>query len=403
MYSKEILPFWEIYEAYIDCRKNKRNTCNALEFELDLEDNLIALWEDILNEDYQIGQSIAFIVNEPRIREIFAADFRDRIVHHLVIRKIEALFEKEFIDDSCNCRKEKGTLYGIKRLSDRINSISLHHPGYKNIYVAKFDLENFFMKIHRPTLCSMLEEFLNKKYHEKDKELIISLVRMIVLHCPEKNCRLRSPEELWKRLDRQKSLFHSGDQWGLPIGNLTSQVFANFLLNEFDHKYLDNRMSGRYVDDFYMIGEKGTILDKISQMEWDLQRKGIRLHRKKKYIQHISKGTVFLGSVCKMGRTYVSNATVTRALEMIKYYNSQQTNINTMYEFVQKLNSYLGYMKHFNSYSIRYRLMKSINRKWFKYIYLGTSINKACVKNKYKKRTILHKKTKSNRGANGLH
>src|SRR5271157_3868078 len=82
----------ELFEAYLECRKHKRNTANALAFEMDYEINLIALCEEINNGTYQPGKSIAFIVNKPVQREIFAADFRDRVVHHLVIHKLNPLF-----------------------------------------------------------------------------------------------------------------------------------------------------------------------------------------------------------------------------------------------------------------------------------------------------------------------
>ncbi len=93
----------ELFEAYYSCRKNKRNTTNALAFEIDYQSNLIQLCKEINSGNYQIGRSIAFIVNQPVKREIFAADFRDRIVHHLIINKLNPLFEKEFIQDSYAC------------------------------------------------------------------------------------------------------------------------------------------------------------------------------------------------------------------------------------------------------------------------------------------------------------
>lgn len=90
----------ELYEAYFACRKNKRNTINALEFELDYESKLMDLMEEINNRSYEISRSIAFMIQKPVQREIFAAEFRDRIVHHLIIGKLNPLFEKQFIYDS---------------------------------------------------------------------------------------------------------------------------------------------------------------------------------------------------------------------------------------------------------------------------------------------------------------
>ena len=112
-----------IFEAYFSCRSNKRNTINALAFELDYESNLIQLWNELNDGSYQPGKSIAFIVHKPVQREIFAADFRDRVVHHLIINKLNPLFEKEFIQDSYACRVGKGTHHGISRANKFILNV----------------------------------------------------------------------------------------------------------------------------------------------------------------------------------------------------------------------------------------------------------------------------------------
>ena len=114
----------EVFDAYYQCRKNKRRTINQIKFELDFEHNCIQLWRDINNHEYKIGTSICFIVTRPKLREIFAADFRDRVVHHIIMNKIEPLLEKRFIYDAYNCRKGKGTLFGVNRLDEAIRKCS---------------------------------------------------------------------------------------------------------------------------------------------------------------------------------------------------------------------------------------------------------------------------------------
>ena len=94
----------ELFAAYYQCRKNKRNTANALAFEVDLEENLIDLWRELNSGTYRPRRSIAFVLDQPVKREIFAADFRDRVVHHWLIGKLNPLFEKQFIYDSYACR-----------------------------------------------------------------------------------------------------------------------------------------------------------------------------------------------------------------------------------------------------------------------------------------------------------
>jgi retron-type reverse transcriptase len=129
---QEIIPIEDIFEAYHDCRKHKRNRSGALQFEVDLEKNLVDLWEDINNNIWEPRPSTVFIVDKPVTREIFAASFRDRIVHHLVINRLNPLFENCFIYDSYSCRIGKGTHFGINRSKRFINRCCRNntHPAW---------------------------------------------------------------------------------------------------------------------------------------------------------------------------------------------------------------------------------------------------------------------------------
>ena len=216
----------EVFEAYFQCRKNKRRTCNALGFETDFEDSLIRLWEEIVDGTYYPGRSIAFIVTKPVKREVFAADFRDRIVHHLIAGKIMDLLEEEFIHDSYSCRVGKGTQYGIKRVAEFIRQCSKDYT--KDCYILKMDIKSFFMSMDKPLLYKRLVAFLDEKYQGRDKSLLFELIRKVIFNAPEENCCIKGQLSDWKGLPPSKSLFTVPKSKGLPIGNLTSQLFANF-------------------------------------------------------------------------------------------------------------------------------------------------------------------------------
>lgn len=111
-----MVTYEDMLAAYFDCRRSKRGKDSTLRFELDFERSCKDLVDDINDRKYVIGSSIAFIVTRPKIREVFAADFRDRVVHHWLIGKLNPLFERVFIEDTYNCRKGKGTHYGVCRL-----------------------------------------------------------------------------------------------------------------------------------------------------------------------------------------------------------------------------------------------------------------------------------------------
>ena len=117
----------EFHKAYLDCRRNKRGTANALRFEMDLASNLVGLESDLNSGCYRPSRSVCFVNLRPKPREIFAADFRDRVVHHLFVRYIEEHWERVFIHDSYACRPRKGTHAAANRLEEFVRSVT--HGG----------------------------------------------------------------------------------------------------------------------------------------------------------------------------------------------------------------------------------------------------------------------------------
>ena len=160
-FNPEYVSYEELYKAYLDCRKRKRSTYNAIEFEMDENYNLFKLYEALNGLIYKIGRSIAFCVDKPVKREVFAADFRDRIVHHLVINRLENMFEEEFINDSYSCRKGKGTDYGIKRCAEFIRDATENYT--KEAHIIKCDLKSFFMTIDKQRLYDKLIDKVSGK------------------------------------------------------------------------------------------------------------------------------------------------------------------------------------------------------------------------------------------------
>lgn len=388
-----IIPLEDVFAAYYDCRRNKRRTLNAVQFETDYEVGCVKLWRELNERTYEIGRSITFVVTRPKSREIFAADFRDRIVHHLVAGRLEPLFEQTFIEDTYNCRKGKGTLYGVRRLAYKLLTVS---KGYsEDCWVAKFDMKGFFMNIHKPTLNRMLQSFIDERYEGADKELLKWLVKKIVMHCPEKNCIRKSPDRMWELIDPEKSLFCNGDDYGLAIGNLTSQMFANFYLHEFDRIMTQKfEAYGRYVDDFYVIDhDKRKILASIAGMrEWLHSRLGITLHPDKFYLQYCAKGVKFTGMVVKPARTYMGNATRANFVNKIRGFNRlaerREPVAEDVHRFVASMNSYLGYLKHHKTYTIRHGLMKLISPKWWRTASFTSGATKITCNRKYKQKNL---------------
>lgn len=359
------VPYEELYDAYLECRKRKRGTYNALEFEINANVNLYKLWVELNDRTYQIGKSIVFCVDKPVIREVFAADFRDRIVHHLVIRRLLPIFEQHFIEDSYSCRKSKGTLYGIRRLDAKIKEATNNYTTQATI--IKCDIKSFFMSINKDILYDKLSKFISV-YYEGDVEYILWLIKLIIYNEPQNNCIRKQHISHWDGLPSHKSLFSCPSNKGLPIGNLTSQIFANFLLIDFDlwceciSKYY-----GRYVDDFYLIFKENVDVQYIvKQLQGQLDVLGLKLHPNKTYSQPYQNGIKFIGAVVKPGRIYISNRTKEYLSQVIKSQESSS-------KFISSINSYLGQMIHFNTYRLRQKMLGKINNPS---IFISANFNK---------------------------
>jgi len=278
----------ELFRAYFDARRNKRNTINALAFEKNFEHNIFELADEILEDRYTIKPSICFIVNKPVKREIFAANFRDRVVHHFIYNYIYPLFDKLFINDAYSCRVGKGAHYGIARIDHFFRSCSRNCT--RDSFVLKLDIQGYFMAMDKALLLTKLEDGLHvvERWVNFNLPLTLQLTKQTICNDPREKCIIKGRRSDWNGLPDSKSLFYSKPGCGLPIGNLTSQLFANIYLNAFDHfvkRDLGIRYYGRYVDDFVLVHHaKSFLISLIPQIADYLQnRLHLTLHPDKIY------------------------------------------------------------------------------------------------------------------------
>ena len=382
----------DLFNAYYEARKNKRNTINQLRFEVNLEKEIFALCDEILDQSYVIRPSICFIVNKPVKREIFAADFRDRVVHHLLFRYINPVFELSFINDSYSCRKGKGTNYGIKRVSDFIRKCSNNYT--QDCYILKLDIQGYFMNINKEILLENIFRLLERKseYYngtqpdpEPDWKMVHYLLQLVVMHDCKNNCKIRGKMSDWEGLPHSKSLFHQPEGCGLPIGNLTSQLFSNVYLNDFDH-YMKNTLHlnyyGRYVDDFVVIHPEKASLTEIQRSVTVFLQDNLHLHihSQKIYLQHYTKGVPFLGTYIKAYRIYISKRTKQNFYHTVQQTNrlllERSVNQTLLYKIRASLNSYLGIMLHYNTYRLRKKILLTERNLFFKYGFIAKNYQK---------------------------
>lgn len=309
---------------------------------------------------YEIGRSIAFITRYPTIREVFAADFRDRIVHHLLIRYLKKDFHKEFIDNSFACTEGKGVLSGVLKLSSIIYEKS---EGYtKDCYVFKSDIKSFFMSINKDILFRMIIILTSgsQNISQPLKLKLIELFNKIVYNRPELNCIIKGSPKDWNLLKQGKSLFHLDGTKGLPIGNLTSQYFANLYMTKFDRyitEVLGFKDYCRYVDDFVIVvNSKDEILDRLNDIRNFLNTElKLTLHPDKLYLQHYTKGVKFIGSYIKPGYVLTGSRIIHNFIRKLDKFNNCK--IVNLKEVRDTINSYLGIMSHNNSYNDKCRIL----------------------------------------------
>jgi len=255
-------------DAFFDCCRHKKTSHQCTLYRLFAEEDIPRLAYEAISRTYTPTTSTCFVVTRPKLREVFAANFRDRIVQHWICLRLEPLFEQRFQEQgnvSFNCRKEYGTTKAVEKLSNDMKIVSKHYKY--EAYIGKFDIRSFFMSIDCQVLEDLLIPFIRQNYEGDDIETLIYLTQATIRHAPQNDCERRGDLTLWDKLEKHKSLFYAQPMTGMPIGNLTSQLFANFYMSYFDEYMLqecgkrDCRYI-RFVDDFCITGpRKQDIID----------------------------------------------------------------------------------------------------------------------------------------------
>lgn len=349
--------------AYLEARSGgKRRTKDEHQFELNVDANLQQLRKEILSKQYRPSRSTAHIVHVPVDREIFAATFKDRIVHHLVVDSVYEWWDKRFIDDSYSCRIGKGTKYGIERLDYHIRAASLNYK--KKVYVLKMDVRGYFMslsreKLYKRAIWGLEQQFANKE-DTFEYEIIKMLWHRIIFDDPIQGVKKVGNLKGWKKLPDSKSLFKQAPGVGIVIGNLTSQLLSNIfldLLDRFIVFYLGYRYYGRYVDDFYIVVTE----EELPQLKRDIEvireylrtALGLTLHPRKIVLQESSKGVAFLGAV-------VYHNHVVAGKRLSKNVSQAFAEVAAGKRPVSTVASYLGHLKYMNSTEMIKREFKKV-------------------------------------------
>ncbi len=292
-----------------------------MEFSRNLEDNLFCLHYTLKDGKYQHGAYKSFFVFDPKKRHIHKAPVRDRVLHHAIVRVIEPIFDLRFIFDSYACRDEKGAHAALERLHKFGWKLSKNNT--KTVWALKCDIKSFFNSIDHGILKNLLARRIQDPR-------ALSLFQIII------------------------DSFSKEAGKGLPLGNLTSQLFANIYMNELDQfvkTILRAKYYMRYCDDFVILDRDKELLSSYIEKISDFLNANLKLelHPKKVSIRKYHQGVDFLGFVCFPHHRILRTKTKRRMLQKLDNGFNKDSFI-----------SYLGLVKHSRSRGVRLEMIKKI-------------------------------------------
>jgi len=361
-----LFTFENVYRAYQDCRRKKRGKMAALAFEVNAEQYLLELTRELSDRTYRPSPSFCFVAKNDKHREVFAADFRDRVVHHFLVRRLEKIWEPVFIYDNYACRKGKGTHGAVERLRSFTRKVTANET--RRAWFAQLDIRAFFPSIDRGVLLSLV---LSRLQNEE----LRWLSEILILHDPTIDPVSTCSPKKWKNIPAHKSLFSVPSGKGLPIGNLTSQFFANVYLNSLDQfvkHTLKVRWYMRYVDDLVLLDPDRHILQDWTEEIGTFLKNTLKLelHPNRRIIRPVSNGIDFVGYIVRPSHLYIRkrvaekcNTAITDQTKGMMKRRNDCVSMVFMPEACDKLyctlNSYLGAYSHASCH----RLVQSIFHK----------------------------------------
>ncbi|MEK7553545.1 MAG: reverse transcriptase/maturase family protein [Patescibacteria group bacterium] len=320
---EDIISMDNFLYAWKEFLKDKKSRLDVQKFSLDLMNNILTLNSELVKGIYKHGGYEAFKINDPKPRDIHKASVRDRLLHHAIYRILYPFFDRKFIADSFSCRLKKGTHRAINRFRKFYFKVSKNNT--KTCWILKCDIRKFFANIDHKILMEILKEHI-------DDDKLLRLLKEIIGSFPSSKNRV-----------------------GLPLGNLTSQLFVNIYMNKFDqfikHK-LKTKHYIRYCDDFVILSNNhGQLINYVSEIQKFLaDNLKIELHPDKVFIKTFSSGVDFLGWVNFPDHRILRTATKRKMLRNIAKSGGKK-------EIIQ---SYLGLIRHGNTIKLKQKILNSL-------------------------------------------
>lgn len=341
----------QLVKAYYLARRGKRSKPSVCQFDFFLENNLIRLKHLLSSSSYTPSPYAHFTIYDPKTRQVAAPAFRDRVLQHSVVSTIEPLFEKKFIFDSYACRKGRGTHFGAKRVKRFLMAARCFFGHEKKIYVLQCDIQKFFQSISWDILLTLISKTIRC-------QKTLDLIRKIITTHEKTTGKALNQLSLFSPVVCETQAVSVNERKGLPIGNLTSQLFANIYLSELDHfvkETLRERWYARYMDDFLIIHPDKSHLREVREKIRTFLKEtlDLRLHPKKVTTKSVNEGVPFVGYRIFYDHMLVRGSTLRR---MQKKYRKRvklfRKGLISEDKLFQTHSSIWGHLKHANAHSL---------------------------------------------------
>ena len=341
LYSK-IYDFENLYEAYLEARKGKRYRHDVMRFTANLEENLIQIQNELIYKTYTVGRYNEFFVYDPKKRLIMSLPFKDRVVQWAIYRQLNPLLDKRYISTSYGCRNGGGSHRAVAKLKQYIRA----QPG--TAYILKMDISKYFYRINHDVLMGILGRII------KDEDLLWLLETII-----------RSDHSFGIEVDDWNYTGKRLSNVGMPIGNLSSQMFANLYLNGADHfakEVLGCKYYIRYMDDVVIVDtDKQRLWEVLHAMDdYFTNKLALKLNNKTS-IRTETQGVDFCGY--RVWRTHIRlrKKSAIKMKHRIKHLRKEFARGEIKAgRFRNSLMSYLGMMQHCDSHSLRAKLFENL-------------------------------------------
>ena len=339
---EQVVSLENLFAAAHKAMRGKRGKVPVAHCFAELEKAVVGVRNDLITGTWQPGEYFYFTITDPKEREVAAAPFRDRIVHHALVRVLEPIFDRRFIADSYACRPGKGTHAGLARAQQ-------FTKRYR--YCLKCDIQRYFPNIDHALLRLQIERALG------DRRVLEVIDRILSSHIDSTVQEWPDTGDLFSVIERRR---------GLPIGNLTSQFFANIYLHPLDlfvkHEL---RVTGylRYVDDFLLFVDDRSLLKAQGQRVRDyVQSLRLRIHPDKFRLTATEHGIDFVGFVLSPdGRIRLRHANVRRFVRRFKRQAwSVRTGRMELTDLRQRTRSWIAHAGHAQTYRLRRDIFRDI-------------------------------------------